>query len=129
MWKVWSSGQRLQQFQIFIEWKRNFQFKKLIDLMIFIQIYDTKNEFDFSINHRSIKFFRNVQRRKIKNKKLIIRWIIKISVTVWNYETIKIILNCDNEINLIKKHFVKKLNLKVYVLKNIDLIIFNNKSF
>ena len=38
-------------------------------------------------------------------------------------------LNCDSEVNLIKKHFVKKLNLKVCTLKNIDLIIFDNKSF
>ena len=81
------------------------------------------------INRQLIKFFRNVQRRKIKHKKLIIRRIIKISVTALNYEIIKIILNCDNEVNLIKKHFVRKLNLKVCALKNIDLIIFDNKSF
>ena len=60
---------------------------------------------------------------------MIIRWIIKISFTALNYKTIKVILNCDSEINLIKKYFVRKLNLKIYALKNIDLIIFNNKSF
>ena len=38
-------------------------------------------------------------------------------------------LNCDNEINLIKKYFVRKLNLKTYTLKDTDLIIFDNKSF
>ena len=38
-------------------------------------------------------------------------------------------LDCNNKINLIKKHFVRKLNLEVYALKGIDLIIFNNKSF
>ena len=38
-------------------------------------------------------------------------------------------LNYNNEVNLIKKHFIKKLNLKAYALKNIDLIIFDNKSF
>ena len=38
-------------------------------------------------------------------------------------------LNCDNEINLINKHFVKKLNLKACILNDIDLIILNNKSF
>ena len=97
--------------------------------MIFIQACDTKNESDFSINRRLIKFFRNVQRKKIKNKKLIIRRIIKISVTTLSHETIKIILNCDSEVNLIKKHFVKKLNLKTYALKDINLIIFDNKSF
>ena len=97
--------------------------------MTFIQACNTKNESNFSINCRLIKFFRNVQRRKIKNKKLIIRRIIKISVTVLNHETIKVMLDCDNEINLIKKHFVKKLNLEACVLKSIDLITFDNKSF
>ena len=38
-------------------------------------------------------------------------------------------LNCDSEANLIKKHFVRKLNLKACTLKDIDLIIFDNKSF
>ena len=42
---------------------------------------------------------------------------------------IKIMLNCDSEVNLIKKYFVRKLNLKVYALKDIDLIILDNKSF
>ena len=37
-------------------------------------------------------------------------------------------LNCDSEANLIKKHFVRKLNLKACALKDIDLITFNNKS-
>ena len=97
--------------------------------MIFIQIYDTKNEFDFSINCRLIKFSRNVQQKKIKNKKLIIRQIIKISITVLNHETIKVMLNCDSEVNLIKKHFVKKLDLKACALKGIDLIILDNKLF
>ena len=96
--------------------------------MIFIQIYDTKNEFDSSINRQLIKFFRNVQQREIKNKKLIIRRIIKISITALNHETIKAMFNYDNEVNLIKKHFVKKLNLKAYTLKDIDLIILDKKS-
>ena len=38
-------------------------------------------------------------------------------------------LNYDNEVNLIKRHFVRKLNLKACALKDIDLIIFNNKWF
>ena len=38
-------------------------------------------------------------------------------------------LNCDSEANLIKEHFVKKLNLKVCALKDTDLIIFDNKAF
>ena len=42
---------------------------------------------------------------------------------------IRIMLSCDSKINLIKKHFVKKFNLKVYALKGINLIIFDNKSF
>ena len=37
--------------------------------------------------------------------------------------------NCDSEVNLIKKYFVKKLNLKTCALKDIDLIIFDNKLF
>ena len=36
-------------------------------------------------------------------------------------------LNCNSEINLIEKHFVRKLNLKTCALNNINLIIFNNK--
>ena len=96
--------------------------------MIFIQTCDTKNEFNFLINCRLIKFFRNVQRKEVKNKKLIIRRIIKISVTVLNYETIKTMLNYNSEVNLIKKYFVRKLNLKACALKDTDLIIFDNKS-
>ena len=88
-----------------------------------------KNKSNFSINRRLIKSFRNIQRKKIKNKKLIIRRIIKISVIVLNHETIRIMLNCGSEINLIKKYFVKKLNLKACALKDIDLIILDNKSF
>ena len=65
---------------------------------------------------------------KEKEKKLIIRYIIKISIITLNYETIKIILNCNSEINLIKKHFVKKSNLKACALKDINLIILDNKS-
>ena len=38
-------------------------------------------------------------------------------------------LNCDNKVNLIKRHFVRKLNLKACTLKNTDLIILDNKSF
>ena len=38
-------------------------------------------------------------------------------------------LDCDSEANLIKKHFVRKLNLKTCALKSIDLIILDNKSF
>ena len=38
-------------------------------------------------------------------------------------------LNCDSEVNLIKKHFVRKLNLEICALKDINLIIFDNKSF
>ena len=38
-------------------------------------------------------------------------------------------LNCNREVNLIKKHFVKKLNLEACALNGIDLIIFDNKSF
>ena len=60
---------------------------------------------------------------------MIIRRVIKISVIVLDHETIRIILNYDSETNLIKKHFVRKLNLKACALKNINLIIFNNKSF
>ena len=97
--------------------------------MIFIQVCDTKNESDFLINRRLIKSFRNVQRRKIKNKKLIICRIIKISIIVLNHETIKTMLDCDNEINLIKRYFVRKLNLKACALKSINLIILDNKLF
>ena len=38
-------------------------------------------------------------------------------------------LNCDNEANLIKKYFVKKLNLEACALNDTDLITFDNKSF
>ena len=41
---------------------------------------------------------------------------------------IRTMLNCGNETNLIKKHFVRKLNLEIYALENINLIILNNKS-
>ena len=97
--------------------------------MTFTQTCDTKNESDSLIKRRLIKFFRNVQRKEIKDKKLIIRRIVKISITALNYETIRIMLNCDNEINLIKKHFVRKLNLKACALNGIDLITLDNKSF
>ena len=60
---------------------------------------------------------------------MIIRRIIKISIIVLNHETVKIMLNYNNEANLIKRHFVRKLNLETYTLKNIILITFNNKSF
>ena len=96
--------------------------------MIFIQTCDTKKKFDSLIERWLIKFFQNVQRKKIKDKKLIIRRIVKISVTALNHETIKIMLNCDSEVNLIKKYFVRKLNLKACALNGIDLITFDNKS-
>ena len=38
-------------------------------------------------------------------------------------------LNCNNEVNLIKKYFVRKLNLETCVLNDTDLIIFDNKLF
>ena len=59
---------------------------------------------------------------------MIIRWIVKISVTALDHETIRVMLNCDSEINLIKKHTVRKLNLKACALNDTDLIIFDNKS-
>ena len=37
-------------------------------------------------------------------------------------------LDCDSKANLIKKHFVRKLDLETCALKDTDLIIFNNES-
>ena len=38
-------------------------------------------------------------------------------------------LNYNSEVHLIKRYFIKKLKLKACTLKNINLIIFDNKSF
>ena len=58
---------------------------------------------------------------------MIIHQIIKILIIVLNHEMIKVISDYDNKMNLIKKYFIRKLSLKVCVLKNINLIISNNK--